>query len=850
VAAARKELARVAAARRRLANGPGRRALRSAWASLDKLRTSSATNHRSFLLARAEAMRAMATGARQVLGEAAGNARSRQGTRTPGLIWDANDLLEFAGGSIARVFGPRYAAIDGYRRRVRLPLPPYLLVSRVTALDAKLGSFRPSSVVTEYDVPTDAWYAVDGQVPWSVATEAGQCDLLLISYLGIDFENRGERVYRLLDTTITFLDDLPTAGSTLRYEIHIDRFTRSEVTTLFFFSYDCFVGDRPIIRMRGGCAGFFGDDELDRAAGIVPTSRERAERARITPRQVEPLLRSARRALDREDLLRLTRGDVSGCFGPAYAQGDRNHSLRLGPPALLMFDRVVALDPRGGAWGLGEIVAEKDLRPDDWYFPCHFQDDQVLAGTLVTEGCSQLLQLYLLFVGAQTRTMDGRFRPIPGLAQSVRCRGQITPKDARLTYRLEVTDLGLEDEPFIRANVDVALDEKVVVAFRDLGMRTGEWVASAARTLSPGLPAARPAPAFDERQIAAAATGSLIDCFGPDFAIYDGRRAPRTPNGPLQLIHRVVSVKGTRMDFRPGSNLVAEVDLPADPWFCPAGAPADIPYAILMEIGLQPCGFLSAHLGSTLLHPEADLYFRNLDGRARLLRAIDPRAQTIRTRVRLLSSIDVGGTILQTFAFRLEAGSSPFYEGEAVFGYFGAADLARQTGLDDATVVEPSCSSEAITVAAGAAAHPYLDLLSDVLVCPTGGRTGLGHAASTREIDPTSWFFAAHFHQDPVMPGSLGIEALYQAMRACGRASRHARAFKAPRFVHPVGRDVVWKYRGQITRGDRRMRVEAHITGIHDDGDRVTLVADGDVWKDERRIYAISGAALVMVEGE
>ena len=37
--------------------------------------------------------------------------------------------------------------------------------------------------------------------------EAGQCDLLLISYLGIDFQNQGQRVYRLLDSTLSFSGD-------------------------------------------------------------------------------------------------------------------------------------------------------------------------------------------------------------------------------------------------------------------------------------------------------------------------------------------------------------------------------------------------------------------------------------------------------------------------------------------------------------------------------------------------------------------------------------------------------------------------------------------------------------------
>ena len=111
-------------------------------------------------------------------------------------------------------------------------------------------------MTTEYDIPLNAWYSVDGQIPWAVAVESGQCDLMLISYLGIDFENKGHLVYRLLDCTLTFLDDLPKEGETLRYDISINSYARSGDNLLFFFSYNCFVrssthGVENARRLRG-----------------------------------------------------------------------------------------------------------------------------------------------------------------------------------------------------------------------------------------------------------------------------------------------------------------------------------------------------------------------------------------------------------------------------------------------------------------------------------------------------------------------------------------------------------------------------------------------------------------------
>ncbi|HRF98967.1 MAG TPA: hypothetical protein PLZ51_27340, partial [Aggregatilineales bacterium] len=117
------------------------------------------------------------------------------------VIWDAKALEEFATGKIANVFGQEYAIIDTYKSRVRLPADPYLLVTRITKLDAEIHQFRPSAMTTEYDIPFDAWYSVDGQIPWAVSVESGQCDLMLISYIGIDFEVKGKLMYRLLDCT-------------------------------------------------------------------------------------------------------------------------------------------------------------------------------------------------------------------------------------------------------------------------------------------------------------------------------------------------------------------------------------------------------------------------------------------------------------------------------------------------------------------------------------------------------------------------------------------------------------------------------------------------------------------------
>jgi 3-hydroxymyristoyl/3-hydroxydecanoyl-(acyl carrier protein) dehydratase len=48
---------------------------------------------------------------------------------------------------------------------------------------------------------------------------------------------------------------------------------------------------------------------------------------------------------------------------------------------------------------------------------------------------------------------------------------------------------------------------------------------------------------------------------------------------------------------------------------------------------------------------------------------------------------------------------------------------------------------------------------------PEGGNSGLGTLRAEKDVKADEWFFKAHFYQDPVQPGSLGIEALIQLVQ-------------------------------------------------------------------------------------
>src|SRR5262249_29629381 len=104
---------------------------------------------------------------------------SSPGSSSTPLSLDRNQWLEFAGGSIAAVLGPHYAAVDRFPTRVRLPDEPLMLVDRILAIEGQPCSLQEGRVVTEHVIERDAWYLDGDRIPPSIAIEAGQADLFL-----------------------------------------------------------------------------------------------------------------------------------------------------------------------------------------------------------------------------------------------------------------------------------------------------------------------------------------------------------------------------------------------------------------------------------------------------------------------------------------------------------------------------------------------------------------------------------------------------------------------------------------------------------------------------------------------
>jgi 3-hydroxyacyl-[acyl-carrier protein] dehydratase/trans-2-decenoyl-[acyl-carrier protein] isomerase len=121
-----------------------------------------------------------------------------------------------------------------------------------------------------------------------------------------------------------------------------------------------------------------------------------------------------------EDLLACARGEL---FGPGNAQ--------LPLPPMLMFDRISEVKEEGGEHGYGRIVAELEIKPDLWFFACHFKGDPVMPGCLGLDALWQLLGFFLCWGGS-----PGKGRALGG--GEIKFSGQVTNDVKLVEYGIDL----------------------------------------------------------------------------------------------------------------------------------------------------------------------------------------------------------------------------------------------------------------------------------------------------------------------------------------------------------------------------------------------------------------------------
>ena len=272
---------------------------------------------------------------------------------------------------------------------------------------------------------------------------------------------------------------------------------------------------------------------------------------------------------------------------------------------------------------------------------------------------------------------------------------------------------------------------------------------------------------YDTSKILAFAIGKPSEAFGEPYRIFDeGRVIARLPGPPYQFLDRIVEVSGEPWKMVAGPRAVAEYDVPPDAWYFEADRQDRMPFAVLLETALQPCGWLAAYVGSALTS-EVDLSFRNLGGSAVQVAPVGRDSGTLTTSATLTKVSKSGGMIIQQYDFADDGGGRR--------GLPGGDDLRvlQQGGPGQSgghPRRRPYWSEPTVGRRAESFEYPdqspfpdrrwgMIDRVEEFHP-RRAGPIGLGLSPGDQGRRPAEWFFAAHFHQDPVCPGFAGFGIL------------------------------------------------------------------------------------------
>lgn len=151
-----------------------------------------------------------------------------------------------------------------------------------------------------------------------------------------------------------------------------------------------------------------------------------------------------------EELIQCGHGEL---FGAGNAQ--------LPLPPMLMFDRISLISEEGGAYGNGQIIAELDVKPELWFFDCHFEGDPVMPGCLGLDAMWQLVGFFLGWSGG-----PGHGRALA--AGEVKFTGQVLPTAKLVKYTIDLKRV-IKRKLFMGiADAKLEVDGRIIYEAKDL----------------------------------------------------------------------------------------------------------------------------------------------------------------------------------------------------------------------------------------------------------------------------------------------------------------------------------------------------------------------------------------------
>nr|WP_273184821.1 beta-ketoacyl synthase N-terminal-like domain-containing protein [Hyphomonas adhaerens] len=757
-------------------------------------------------------------------------------------------------GKMSEFFGPAFKAQDAFSRQVRLPAPPLLLVDRITGIDAAPAEEAGGVIWTETDLTNHKDFTHDGRIRPGPLIECGQADLTLIGWMGADLRNRDERVYRLLGCEITFHEGgLPSSDDTLKFQIEITGHAELGGVRMFFFQYDCRTEDRLAFSVRNGQAGFFTDEELANSKGVI---WDAAKNAPPTPDPVdfEPQRVSSKRRFSEEDVNAFRKGDAFACFGDGFELcAAHSNPPHIPDGKLALFENVIAFDPQGGPWKRGYLKARAATPASTWFYDGHFHNDPCMPGTLMAEAAVQALEFYAAAVGLTVERDGYVFEPVPEHTAKFVCRGQVIPdKDHEVTYEVFIDEIIDGETPEIYASLLARSDGHKVFHCPRFGVRLRRnWPAPRVDANPLRIGPERESRG-DQAALLDCANGAPSAAFGDMYRPYDDQgNVPRLPQPPYHFISRVTSVTTRPAEETLGATMTAEYDIPSDAWYFDDNLNGTMPFAVLCEIALQPCGWLASHSGFALV---GTLRFRNLEGDGFLHMEVGRNDGMLKVRSTLTSISKVGPMTLVSFDVEVVTGDGrKVLDLKTQFGFFPPSSLVRQAGLpakphfSEAFDLRPTAMQ--IDMQAPHASRK-MQMIDEIDFCdPEGGEAGLGLIRAQQHVDPYAWYFKAHFYQDPVQPGSLGLDAMVQALTQLVWKKGLHKGMSHPHLTTLApNAPMKWSYRGQVTPERKTVTSVMEILNIEDRGEDLLITARGSLWRDGLRVYEVGPMSVSLTD--
>lgn len=153
-----------------------------------------------------------------------------------------------------------------------------------------------------------------------------------------------------------------------------------------------------------------------------------------------------------------TKPELVECgYGRLFGKGNAQLPL----DNMLMVDRIININHKGGKNGSGQIIAELDINPDLWFFTCHFYNDPVMPGCLGLDAMWQLVGFYLGWLGNH-----GRGRAL-GVGD-VRFTGQVKPNSKLVTYQIDLKRVISRKLILGIADGSLSVDGKEIYTAQDL----------------------------------------------------------------------------------------------------------------------------------------------------------------------------------------------------------------------------------------------------------------------------------------------------------------------------------------------------------------------------------------------